>query len=205
MSEPVIVEAVRTPIGKRNGWLAGLHPTQLLALAQTEVIKRAGIAPSTVEQIIGGCVTQAGEQAANVARNAWLGAGQPYEVAATTVDCQCGSGQQANHLIAGLIAAGVIDIGLACGIESMSRVPLGANSQAGTIRIVTNRPNTSATRASASPGTVASPARAWTASAWPPSRRPRRPGRTVTSSRKSCPWRLLSSLRMVRRPATPGS
>ena len=103
MSEPVIVEAVRTPIGKRNGWLAGLHPTKLLALAQTEVIERAGIEPSMVGQIIGGCVTQAGEQAANVARNAWLSAGQPYEVAATTVDCQCGSGQQANHLIAGLI------------------------------------------------------------------------------------------------------
>ncbi|MCH8064579.1 MAG: steroid 3-ketoacyl-CoA thiolase [Chloroflexi bacterium] len=131
MSEPVIVEAVRTPIGKRNGWLAGLHPTKLLALAQTEVIERAGIEPSMVGQIIGGCVTQAGEQAANVARNAWLSAGQPYEVAATTVDCQCGSGQQANHLIAGLIGVGAIDVGLACGIEAMSRVPLGANSQAG--------------------------------------------------------------------------
>ena len=131
MSEPVIVEAVRTPIGKRNGWLAGLHSADLLAQAQIEVIKRAGIEASTVEQIIGGCVTQAGEQASNVVRNAWLGAGQPYEVAATTVDCQCGSGQQANHLIAALISTGAIDVGLACGIEAMSRVPLGANSQGG--------------------------------------------------------------------------
>ncbi len=127
MAEAVIVEAARTPIGKRNGWLAGLHPAQLLAVAQTEVVKRAGIEPAMVEQIVAGCVTQAGEQGANVARNAWLGAGCPYEVAATTVDCQCGSGQQANHLIAGLIAAGAIEVGIACGVEAMSRVPLGAN------------------------------------------------------------------------------
>ncbi len=130
MAEAVIVEAVRTPIGKRAGWLSGLHPAQLLALAQLEVIKRAGIEPGMVEQVVGGCVTQAGEQSSNVTRNAWLGAGYPYEVAATTVDCQCGSGQQANHFIAGLIAAGAIDIGVACGIESMSRVPLGAASAA---------------------------------------------------------------------------
>src|SRR5438094_598131 len=101
MAEPVIVEAARTPIGKRNGWLSGLHPTELLSAAQIEVVKRAGIEPGQVEQIIGGCVTQAGEQGANVTRNAWLSAGYPFEVAATTVDCQCGSAQQANHLIAG--------------------------------------------------------------------------------------------------------
>ncbi len=127
MAEPVIVAAARTPIGKRNGWLAGLHPAHLLGASQTEVVRRAGIEPSEVEQIIAGCVTQAGEQAGNVARNAWLGANQPYEVAATTVDCQCGSSQQANHMIAGLIAAGAIDVGIACGVEAMSRVSLGAN------------------------------------------------------------------------------
>jgi acetyl-CoA C-acetyltransferase len=127
MPEPVIVEAVRTPIGKRNGWLAGLHPTQLLGIVQTEVIRRAGIQPADVEQIVGGCVTQAGEQGANVTRNAWLSTGQPYQVAATTVDSQCGSSQQANHMIAGLIAVGSIDVGIACGVETMSRVPLGAN------------------------------------------------------------------------------
>ncbi|MDZ4277939.1 MAG: steroid 3-ketoacyl-CoA thiolase, partial [Dehalococcoidia bacterium] len=131
MSDAVIVEAARTPIGKRGGWLAGLHPAELLAAAQTEVIRRAGIEPGVVEQIVGGCVTQAGEQSANVTRNAWLGAGHPYHVAATTVDCQCGSGQQANHFVAGLIAAGAIDIGIACGVEAMSRVPLGANVQNG--------------------------------------------------------------------------
>jgi acetyl-CoA C-acetyltransferase len=127
MANPVIVEAVRTPIGKRNGVLSGMHAADILAAAQVEVVKRAGIEPTEVEQLIGGCVTQAGEQASNVTRNAWLGAGLPYEVAATTVDCQCGSSQQANHLVAGLVAAGAIDVGVACGIEAMSRVGLGMN------------------------------------------------------------------------------
>src|SRR3954449_11948392 len=80
MAEAVIVEAARTPIGKRNGWLSGLHPTELLSAAQIEVVKRAGIEPGQVEQIVGGCVTQAGEQGANVTRNAWLSAGSPFEV-----------------------------------------------------------------------------------------------------------------------------
>ena len=127
MAEAVIVEAVRTPIGKRNGWLSGIHASEILAAAQIEVVKRGGIEPADVEQIIGGCVTQAGEQASNVTRNAWLGAGLPYEVACTTIDCQCGSGQQSNHFVHNLIAADAIDIGIACGVEAMSRVPLGAN------------------------------------------------------------------------------
>jgi acetyl-CoA C-acetyltransferase len=127
MGTPVIIEAVRTPIGKRKGVLSGLHPATLLGAAQKAVIQRAGIEPGQVEQIVGGCVTQAGEQAANVTRNAWLSTGYTYEVAATTIDCQCGSGQQANHFIAGLIAAGAIDVGIACGVEAMSRVGLGAN------------------------------------------------------------------------------
>ena len=127
MRRAVIVEAVRTPIGKRSGALCGLHPAELLAQAQIAVVKRAGINPGEVEQIVGGCVTQAGEQGSNVTRNAWLSAGLPFEVAATTVDCQCGSSQQANHLVAGLIETGAIDVGIACGIEAMSRVGLGAN------------------------------------------------------------------------------
>ena len=127
MPDAVIIEAVRTPIGKRNGWLAGLHATELLAKAQTEVIERAGVEPATIDQIIGGCVTQAGEQALNITRNAWLSTGLPYTVGATTIDSQCGSSQQANHMIAGLIETGAIDIGIACGIEAMSRIPLGAN------------------------------------------------------------------------------
>ena len=127
MGQPVIVEAVRTPIGKRNGWLSGLHAAELLAAAQVEVVKRAGIEPGAVEQVVGGCVTQAGEQASNVTRNAWLSAGLPYETAATTVDCQCGSAQQASHFISNLIAVEAIDIGISCGVEAMSRVGLGAN------------------------------------------------------------------------------
>jgi acetyl-CoA C-acetyltransferase len=127
MREPVIVGAIRTPIGKRNGWLAGLHASKILAAAQQEVVKRAGIEPGLVEQLVGGCVTQAGEQGNNITRTAWLQAGLPYETAATTIDAQCGSAQQANNFIAGLIATGAIDVGIACGVEAMSRVGLGAN------------------------------------------------------------------------------
>src|SRR5438876_11857144 len=127
MSQPVIVEAVRTPIGRRNGWLSGLHPAEILAAVQIEVVKRAGIEASDVEQIVGGCVTQAGEQSSNVTRNAWLGAGLPYEVAATTVDCQCGSGQQANNFASNLVTAGATDIAIGCGVEMMSRADRGAN------------------------------------------------------------------------------
>jgi acetyl-CoA C-acetyltransferase len=126
MAEAVIVEAVRTPIGKRNGWLAGVHPAIALGHAQREVIARTGIDPTEVEQVVGGCVTQGGEQAGSIARYAWLSAGLPQTAGVTTIDCQCGSAQQANHFIAGLIAAGAIDVGIACGVEMMSRVGLGA-------------------------------------------------------------------------------
>jgi acetyl-CoA C-acetyltransferase len=128
MAQPVIVEAVRTPIGKRNGWMAGFHAAELLGNAQVELVKRAGVDPGEIEQIVGGCVTQAGEQASNVTRTAWLSQGLPYETAATTVDCQCGSAQQANHFVANLIGADAIDTGIACGVEAMSRVGLGANA-----------------------------------------------------------------------------
>jgi acetyl-CoA C-acetyltransferase len=127
VGEPVIVEAVRTPIGKRRGWLSGLHAAELLGAAQAALLDRAGLDPALVEQVIGGCVTQAGEQAGNVTRTAWLHAGLPETTGSTTIDAQCGSAQQATHLIAGLIAAGAIDIGIACGVEAMSRAPLGAN------------------------------------------------------------------------------
>jgi acetyl-CoA C-acetyltransferase len=127
VGNPVIVEAVRTPIGKRGGWLAGLHAAELLGAAQRGVLDRAEIDPSLVEQVVGGCVTQAGEQSNNVTRTAWLHAGLPHATGCMTVDCQCGSAQQATHLVAGLIAAGAIDVGIACGVEAMSRVPLRAN------------------------------------------------------------------------------
>ena len=128
MGNPVIVEATRSPIGKRNGSLSGLHAAELLGAVQKALVEKAGIAAGDVEQVIGGCVTQYAEQSNNISRTAWLTAGLPEQVGATTVDCQCGSGQQANHLVAGLIATGAIDIGIACGIEAMSRVGLGANA-----------------------------------------------------------------------------
>ncbi|OBJ68773.1 steroid 3-ketoacyl-CoA thiolase [Mycobacterium sp. 1274756.6] len=127
MGTPVIVEATRSPIGKRKGWLSGLHATELLGAVQKALIEKAGIDAAGVEQAIGGCVTQFGEQGNNITRQSWLLAGLPEHVGATTVDCQCGSGQQANHLISALISAGAIDIGVACGIEAMSRVGLGEN------------------------------------------------------------------------------
>ncbi len=130
MGTPVIVEAVRTPIGKRNGWLSELKATEVLRHALVSVIERAGIDAGSVEEVVGGCVTQAGEQGSNVTRNAWLSAGNdvlPYTTACTTVDSQCGSAQQANHLVAGLIAAGGMEAGIACGVEQMSHVPLGSN------------------------------------------------------------------------------
>ncbi len=130
MPEAVIVEAVRTPIGKGKagkGDLSSFHPATLLGMAQKAVVERAGIEPGLVEQIVGGCVTQAGEQSNNIARNAWLTLGHDYQVAGTTCDAQCGSSQQANHLVSSMVAAGMIDVGIACGVEVMSHVGLGAN------------------------------------------------------------------------------
>ena len=132
MPEAVIVEAVRTPVGRRNGALAGLHPTELLGTAQAALLERAGVEPAMVGQVIGGCVTQVGEQSNNVTRNAWLHAGLPWTTACTTVDCACGSSQQAVHLVAGLIASGAVDAGIGCGVEAMSRVFLGAALAPGT-------------------------------------------------------------------------
>ncbi len=131
MGRAVIVEAVRTPIGKRGGSLSGLHAAEILGAAQAGLVERAGIEPALVEQIAGGCVTQAGEQSSNVTRTAWLHAGLPQQTGCLTLDAQCGSAQQAAHLIAGLIAADAIDVGIACGVEAMSRVPLGTSAMAG--------------------------------------------------------------------------
>jgi acetyl-CoA C-acetyltransferase len=132
MGNPVIVEAVRTPQGKRRGWLAGVHPAELLGASMTEVVRRSGVDPSQIGQVIGGCVTQAGEQSNNMVRRAWMHAGLPNDVASTVIDAQCSSAQQATHLINAMIAGGAIAAGIACGVESMSRVGLGANVPPGT-------------------------------------------------------------------------
>lgn len=131
MGSPVIVEAVRTPIGKRGGWLSGMIAPKLLAVAQQEVIARAGVAPGEVDQLVGGCVTQGGQQASNVTRNAWLTTGVDYSPAATTIDCQCGSGAQANTFAMGLVATGGAQIAIGCGVEQMSQVPLGTAARGG--------------------------------------------------------------------------
>ena len=130
MREAVIIEALRTPIARGKpikGELSAFHPAKLLASVQGAVVDRAGLDPGLVEQIVGGCVTQAGEQSNNVVRNAWLTLGKNYEVAGTSVDAQCGSGQQANHIVSAFVRAGSIDVGIACGVEVMSHVGLGAN------------------------------------------------------------------------------
>jgi acetyl-CoA C-acetyltransferase len=127
MSEVVIVEAVRSPIGRRGGGLSSFHSVDLLATIQKELIDRAGIDPAEVDQVVGGCVSQVGMQAFNVTRTAWLTAGLPISAAATTVDSQCGSSQQATNLATSLIGSGVIDVAVACGVELMSRVPMGSS------------------------------------------------------------------------------
>jgi acetyl-CoA acyltransferase len=124
--EPVIVGAVRTPVGRRNGGLAGLHAVDLGAAALRALVDRSGIDPGRVDDVIMGCVSQTGEQAVNVARNAWLAAGLPEEVPATTIDRQCGSSQQAVQFAAQGIMAGGYDLVVAGGVENMTRVPMGS-------------------------------------------------------------------------------
>jgi acetyl-CoA C-acetyltransferase len=128
MSDVVIIDAVRTPVGRRNGGLSTVHPADLLATTLAELMTRSGIDPTQVGQVVGGCVSQVGEQSFDLARTAWLTAGLPMSVAATTIDTQCGSSQQATNLATALVAGGVVDVAVACGVESMSRIPIGSNS-----------------------------------------------------------------------------
>jgi acetyl-CoA C-acetyltransferase len=128
MPEAVIIDAVRTPVGRRNGGLSTVHPAELLGSALTALMDRTGIDPTAVGQVVSGCVSQVGEQSFNIARTAWLAAGLPLSTAATTVDTQCGSSQQAANLAAALVASGTVDVAVACGVESMSRIPIGSNS-----------------------------------------------------------------------------
>jgi acetyl-CoA C-acetyltransferase len=127
MGNPVIIDAVRTPLGKRKGWLAGVHPAVLIGHAMSEVLARSGLDSDLVEQVVAGCVTQAGEQSNGMVRRAWLHAGLAQHTGGTMVDAQCGSGQQAAHMINDMISAGTIEIGIAAGVEAMSRIPLGGN------------------------------------------------------------------------------
>jgi acetyl-CoA acyltransferase len=130
--EAVIVDTVRTAFGKRNGALANWHPVDLLAFTLQNLINRTKVDPGTIDDVIGGCVTQVGEQSTNVARNGWVAAGLPQHVPATTVDRQCGSSQQAMHFAAAGVTSGHYDLAIACGVEVMSRVPLASNARGGT-------------------------------------------------------------------------
>jgi acetyl-CoA C-acetyltransferase len=130
MPEAVIVEALRTPIARGKaikGDLSGMHTAHILGAIQQGVIDRAGVDPDLIEQVVGGCVTQAGEQSNNIVRTSWLARDKGWRTGGTTIDTQCGSGQQANNVISAFITAGMIDAGIACGIEVMSHVGLGAN------------------------------------------------------------------------------
>lgn len=125
--DAVIVGALRTPFGKRGGQFSTWHPVEMLSFTLKGLMDRAGIDAAQVEDVIGGCVDQVGEQALNITRNAWLDAGLPESTPATTVDRQCGSGLQAIQFAAQGVMAGGYDLVVACGVENMSRVPLGSN------------------------------------------------------------------------------
>ena len=129
--EPVIVDVVRTAFGKRKGALSTWHPTDLLGFALKTLLDRSGVDPERIDDVVGGCITQAGEQGCNVTRNAWVAAGLPWQVPATTVDRQCGSSQQAMHFVAAGVQAGHYDLAIACGVESMTRAPMASNAQGG--------------------------------------------------------------------------
>ena len=127
MADVVIVDAVRTAVGRRNGSLSPLHANDLLGAVQRAVLDRTGVSPAAIEQVVGGCVGQVGAQSSNVTRNAWLAAGLPLEVPASTVNVQCGSSQQATTLAHGMVAGGLIDVAMSCGVETMSRIPMGSS------------------------------------------------------------------------------
>ena len=129
--EAVIVDCARTAFGKRKGALAGWHPTDLLGFALRTLIERNDLDPALVDDVVGGCVTQAGEQGCNVTRNAWVAAGLPWQVPATSIDRQCGSSQQAVHFVAQGVMAGAYDLAIACGVESMTRAPMATNARGG--------------------------------------------------------------------------
>jgi acetyl-CoA acetyltransferase family protein len=131
MREAIIVEAVRTPVGKKEGKLAGWHPVDLLAEVLRAAVERTGLDPRQVDDHITGCVSQTGEQAINIARNAWLAAGLPEEVPAVTIDRQCGSSQQSAHFAAQGVISGAYELVIASGVESMTRVPMGITAQQG--------------------------------------------------------------------------
>lgn len=131
MRDAVIVDAARTPVGRRKGGLAGVHPVDLSATVLTALLERTGVDPATVDDVVWGCVGQVGEQAGNIARNAVLAAGWPESVPGTTIERQCGSSQQALHFAAAGVISGQYEIAVAGGVESMTRIPMGSARRVG--------------------------------------------------------------------------
>src|SRR3954454_633550 len=130
--EAVIVDCARSAFGKRKGALAEWHPTDLLGLVLRTIVERNDIDPALIDDVVGGCVTQSGDHYCNVPRNAWGAGGLPWTLPATSVDRQCGSSQQAAHFVAQGVIAGAYDLGIACGVESMTRSPMSTNARGGT-------------------------------------------------------------------------
>ena len=197
MREPVIVDVVRTTFGKRGGALANWHPADLLGFALTTLLERTGVDPERIDDVIGGCVSQVGEQSTNLARNGWVSAGLPQSVPATTVDRQCGSSQQAVHFAAAGVAADHYDLVIACGAEVMSRVPLASNAR-GRHRTRSLLPSWKRSTAGSGPSSgsarswpigTASPGKRWMLMPWNPTAVPPRAGTTGTSSARPSPCR----------------
>ena len=193
--EAVIVDCGRSAFGKRKGALAGWHPTDLLGLVLRTLVDRNDIDPARIDDVVGGCVTQSGEQGCNVTRNAWVAAGLPWYVPATSVDRQCGSSQQAAHFVAQGVIAGAYDIAIACGVESMTRAPMSSNARgavgpfcpASSSRTPTTRSASSSGSRRCSPTSGASRARRWTRTRCSRTGAPRRTPTTASSRARSCP------------------
>ena len=129
--EAVVVDVVRTAFGKRKGALSGWHPSDLLGFTLRHLVERNGVDPEQLDDVVGGCITQSGEQGCNITRNAVIAGGLPWTLSATTVDRQCGSSQQALHFVAASVMSGMYDLAIACGVESMSRAPMASNARGG--------------------------------------------------------------------------
>lgn len=130
--EAVIIDVVRTAFGKRKGALSGWHPADLLGFTLRNLMERTGVDPELLDDVVGGCITQSGEQGCNVTRNAVIAGGLPWTLSATTVDRQCGSSQQALHFVAASVMSGMYDLAVVCGVESMTRAPMASNARGGT-------------------------------------------------------------------------
>jgi acetyl-CoA C-acetyltransferase len=174
MNEAYIVDAVRTPVGRRGGGLAGVHPADLGAHSLAALVERTGIDPAAVEDVVFGCVDTIGGQAGDIARTCWLAAGLPEHVAGTTVDRQCGSSQQAIHFAAQAVMSGTMDVVVAGGVQQMSQIPISSAMTAGQPLGFDDPLTSGATR--------------WRRSPWSPTPGPSGHAPRAASMPRSCRW-----------------